>query len=74
MRVSFKLITNMRENELFRVTLEHLLALNSERYGGKMVLKGKEAADLCGVSVDTIYTHIGKGLITCEKLARWLSQ
>lgn len=63
-----------RENELFRVTLEHLWEQNRLLYGGKMVLKAKEAAKLCGVSADTIYTHIGKGVITCEKLARWLSQ
>ena len=63
-----------RESELFRVTLEHLWEQNRRLYGGKMVLKGKEAAELCGVSIDTIYKHMGKGIITCEKLARWLCE
>lgn len=59
-----------REKELYRDTLERIRKRADEKFPNKLLYSQKEASQLMGVSISTLYRRGLRELITAEQLAR----
>lgn len=59
-----------REKELYEPTLESIRARAKELYPNKLIFGQREAAEIMGVSVSTLYRRGLRQDITAEQLAR----